>query len=238
MQLLSLSLSINTHKRFHPYIGKETYMLSKKLIDRFSDFNSKAQMAGSSSEPSSSTSQKKSYSDMTFSGIGNLIKLLPTGTVFAFQFLNPVLSNNGQCHTVNKVLTSVFVGLCGLSCFFSSFTDSYTGSDGATHYGIATMKGLWPSPDSGKSVDLSQYKLQMGDFVHALFSVVVFAALALLDPNTVDCFYPSFESTQKALMMSLPPVIGVVASAVFAMFPSRRHGIGYPSSSNQSTSNE
>ncbi|XP_057957160.1 protein DMP2-like [Malania oleifera] len=211
-------------------------MLSKKLFDPSSDFNSEAQMAGSSNESSSSTSQKKSYSDMTFSGIGNLIKLLPTGTVFAFQFLNPVLSNNGQCHPVNKVLTSVLIGLCGLSCFFSSFTDSYTGSDGATHYGIVTTKGLWPSPDSSESVDVSQYKLQVGDFVHALFSVVVFAAVSLLDSNTVDCFYPSFESTQKALMMSLPPVIGVVASAVFAVFPCRRHGIGYPSSSNKSAS--
>lgn len=40
--------------------------------------------------------------DRVFKGVGDLIKLLPSGTVFLFQFLSPLLTNNGQCHTVNK----------------------------------------------------------------------------------------------------------------------------------------
>ncbi|KAA8527520.1 hypothetical protein F0562_034765 [Nyssa sinensis] len=107
--------------------------------------------------------------------------------------------------------------------------DSYTDDDGKTHYGIATMKGLWPSKDS-RSKDLSSYKLRFGDFVHAFFSLVVFAVVSLLDSNTVQCFYPSFESSEKVLLMVLPPVIGAVSSSVFVMFPNKRHGIGYPSS--------
>ena len=71
----------------------------------------------------------------TLTGFGNLIKLLPTGTVFLYQFLNPVLTNNGNCHVSNKYMSGALIGLCGLSCFFSSFTDSYTGTDGMTHYG-------------------------------------------------------------------------------------------------------
>jgi len=177
----------------------------------------------------SNSSDSSSMKDKTLTGVGNLIKLLPTGTVFLFQFLNPVLTNNGKCHTINKYMSGILLAISGFSCFFSSFTDSYTGTDRATHYGIATVKGLWPSTDSG-SVDLSKYKLRFGDFVHAFFALIVFAVVGLLDTNTVECFYPSFQSSEKVLLMVLPPVIGTVASSVFVMFPNTRHGIGYPSS--------
>ncbi|XVF66328.1 hypothetical protein PTKIN_Ptkin10aG0026600 [Pterospermum kingtungense] len=181
-------------------------------------------------KPSSSLS---SISDITFTGLGNLIKLLPTGTVFIFQFLNPVLTNNGHCSPINKVFTSILIGLCGFSCAFSCFTDSYKGSDGLIHYGIVTVKGLWPCSDPG-SVDMSRYKLRIGDFVHAFFSVIIFAVLSLLDTNTVQCFYPSFQSTEKVLLMALPPVIGAISGTVFMAFPNTRHGIGYPSSNSNS----
>ncbi|KAB2067716.1 hypothetical protein ES319_A09G247400v1 [Gossypium barbadense] len=180
--------------------------------------------------PSSSST---SISDKTFTSLGNLIKLLPTGTVFIFQFLNPVLTNYGHCSPVNKVLTSSLIGLCGFSCAFSCFTDSYKGGDGLVHYGIATVNGLWPYSGSD-SVDLSKYKLRIGDFVHAFFSVIVFAVLSLLDSNTVQCFYPSFEATEKVLLMVLPPVIGAVSGLAFMVFPNTRHGIGYPSSTDSS----
>uniref|UniRef100_A0A5B7CBM2 DUF679 domain membrane protein 2 n=1 Tax=Davidia involucrata TaxID=16924 RepID=A0A5B7CBM2_DAVIN len=178
-------------------------------------------------------STAKSVREKTFTGVGNLIKLLPSGTVFLFQFLNPLLTNNGKCHTINKYLSGILIGVCGFSCCFSSFTDSYTGSDGNTHYGVATVKGLWPSKNSG-SVDLSSYKLRFSDFVHALFSLVVFAVVALLDTNTVECLYPSFESSEKVLLMVLPPLIGAISSSVFVLFPNKRHGIGYPSTQSSS----
>ncbi|KAI3964109.1 hypothetical protein MKW92_046544 [Papaver armeniacum] len=184
--------------------------------------------SSSSSSPSKqlrSSSQK--LGDMAFKGVGNLLKVLPTGTVFLYQFLSPVVSNNGHCHTINKYLTGILLTICGFSCCFTSFTDSYVGSDGVTHYGIATTKGLWPS---SKSENLSAYKLRIGDFVHGFFTVLVFAVIVLLDPNTVGCYYPSFESSQKVLLMVLPPVVGAISSSVFMIFPNKRHGIGYPSS--------
>ncbi|XP_065863496.1 protein DMP2-like [Euphorbia lathyris] len=174
------------------------------------------------------SSSNNSMKEKTFTGIGNLLKLLPTGTVFIFQFLNPVLTNNGHCTTVHKYLSGILIGLCGFSCAFSTFTDSYVGSDGKVHYGIATKKGLWPGSNGGGSVDMSSYKLKFGDFVHSFLTVVVFAVVSLLDSNTVQCFYPSFESTEKTLLMVLPPVIGAISGTVFMIFPNRRHGIGYP----------
>lgn len=174
------------------------------------------------------------FKNKTFSGVGNLIKLLPTGTVFTFQFLNPVLTNNGQCTVVNKYLSSILIAFCGLSCIFSSFTDSYEDEDGTQHYGIATLNGFWPTPASSSDVDVSKYKLRIGDFVHAAFAVVVFGVVALLDNNTVECLYPGFETNEKMLMMALPPVIGTISGSVFMAFPNIRHGIGYPSTSQNS----
>ncbi|XP_077243577.1 transmembrane protein, putative (DUF679 domain membrane protein 2) [Tasmannia lanceolata] len=186
------------------------------------------QMAGESKKATSKTTQQ-SIGDKTFTGLGNLIRLLPTGTVFIFQFLSPLLTNNGECNTINKYLTGVLLLLSGFSCCFASFTDSYTGTDGRFHYAIVTKNGLWPFSDSeSKSMDFSKYKLQFGDFVHSFFSLIVFGVVAILDTNTVSCYFPSMESSQKTLLMALPPSVGALSSFVFMVFPNKRHGIGYP----------
>ncbi|GLT34818.1 hypothetical protein SLA2020_093110 [Shorea laevis] len=191
-------------------------------------------MGNKSSSSSSSSSSKSSISNKTLSGVGNLIKLLPTGTVFLFRFLSPVVTNNGNCHNGNyKLLTVMLLAVCAFSCAFACFIDSYKGSDGLTHYAIITKKGLWPSPSS-EHVNLSSYRLRFRDFVHAYFTVKVFAVVALLDGNTVDCFHPAHKSTGKILLKVLPPAIGTISGSVFMLFPNKRHGIGYPSSSDGS----
>ncbi|CAI0560143.1 unnamed protein product [Linum tenue] len=172
--------------------------------------------------------RQRSTHEMVYSGLGNMIRMLPTGTVFMFQFLNPVLSNNGKCQSsVNKYMVGALLAVCGFSCCFTSFTDSYVDADGKIRYGIATFRGFWPASDSG-GTDFSGYRVGVGDFFHAFLSMVVFATVSLLDGNTVSCFYTAFESQQKVLLMALPPVIGMVSSAVFAVFPNKRRGIGYP----------
>ncbi|XXG54345.1 hypothetical protein AAC387_Pa03g2252 [Persea americana] len=60
--------------------------------------------------------------------------------------------------------------------------------------------------------------------------------VALFDSNTVGCYYSSFETEQKALLMALPPVVGAISSTVFVVFPNTRHGIGYPAT--QATAKE
>ncbi|KAL8161931.1 hypothetical protein V2J09_013420 [Rumex salicifolius] len=173
--------------------------------------------------------------EKTLAGIGNLIKLLPTGTVFAFQFLSPLVTNNGHCHPVNKALTGILLAVCGFSCAFSCFTDSYTGPDGARHYAVATRKGLWPSPEETAGFDSSRYRLRPGDFVHAFFAIIVFCVLVVLDKNSVECFVPGLEASNGMMLMVLPPAVGTVASTVFAAFPTTRHGIGYPSEDDSSS---
>ncbi|KAJ4957340.1 hypothetical protein NE237_014123 [Protea cynaroides] len=176
-----------------------------------------------------SSTSGKNLTNKAVQKMGYLIKLLPTGTVFFFRFLNPLFTHNGQCHTVNKVFTGILIVNCAFSCFITTFIDSYVGSDGLVHYGIATIAGLWPSPAS-ELVDLKKFKIRIGDFVVAFCSQIVFAVVSLLDADTIQCYYPSLETNQNLFVMLLPPVVGILASAVFFYFGRKRNGIGYPAS--------
>ncbi|KAG7632086.1 Protein DMP [Arabidopsis suecica] len=175
---------------------------------------------------SPASSENMANTNKTLTGLESLIKLLPTGTLFIYLLLNPVLTNDGECSTGNKVMSSILVALCSFSCVFSCFTDSFKGVDGSRKFGIVTKKGLWTYAEPG-SVDLSKYKLRIADFVHAGFVLAVFGTLVLLDANTASCFYPRFRETQKTLVMALPPAVGVASATIFALFPSKRSGIGY-----------
>jgi len=170
-----------------------------------------------------------SVADRALRGVADLIKLLPSGTVFLLQFLSPLVTNNGHCAAFNKVLSGALVALCGAFCAFSSFTDSYVGSDGRVYYGVVTPRGLrtfTPDPDAAAR-DLSAYRLRAGDFVHAALALLVFATIALLDADTVACLYPALELSERTMMAVLPPVVGGVAGYVFMVFPNNRHGVGY-----------
>ncbi|KAG0500296.1 hypothetical protein HPP92_000368 [Vanilla planifolia] len=174
-------------------------------------------------------SKSQTVGDKIFESVGDLIKLLPSGTVFAYQFLNPLVTNHGRCNRFEKVLDVVLLIACGLSCAFSCFTDSYVAADGRVYYGIVTPKGLHPfsDPDAAQR-DLSGYRLRPADFVHAAVSVAVLATVAVLDSYTVACLFPGLVAAQPMLVKVLPAAVGAVASGVFVAFPNKRHGIGYP----------
>lgn len=186
------------------------------------------------SNPSSgaaATVRTVSVADRALRGVADLIKLLPSGTVFLFQFLSPLVTNNGHCaaSTLNKALSGALVALCGAFCAFSSFTDSYVAADGRVYYGVVTRRGLrtFAADPDAAGRDLSAYRLRAGDFVHAALSLLVFATIALLDADTVACLYPALEVSERTMMAVLPPVVGGVAGYVFMVFPDNRHGIGY-----------
>lgn len=168
--------------------------------------------------------------NQTLASTAHLANLLPTGTVLAFQVLCPIVSNSGHCDQVSSVMTECLLVLCALSCFLVSFTDSFRGTDGKLHYGLATPKGLWTFENLKDAVipDGGRYKVQFLDFVHAFLSVLVFAAIALLDDNVVRCLYPAPKHQTKEVLDVLPVGIGFFCSMLFVVFPTTRHGIGYP----------
>lgn len=168
--------------------------------------------------------------DKVFSSSSNLIKLLPTTTVLIFQVLSPTATNGGACYTANKYLTGCLLGLCGILCSAAPFTDSYKESDGTLYYGIVTINGLWTlNSEINKTVDLSSYKLKFLDFVHSVLSVLVFGSVAFMDSDVVNCYYADVRANAKQLVINLPLGVGFICSLLFVVFPTTRHGMGYPS---------
>ncbi|CAI9101566.1 OLC1v1038926C1 [Oldenlandia corymbosa var. corymbosa] len=163
----------------------------------------------------------------------HLSNLLPTGTLLAFQLLTPIATNNGSCDAVTRSMTSIILIVLGLSCFLACFTDSFKATDGQVYYGFATRKGLfvfdYPAASaSGLPGDLSKYRLNFIDVIHAVLSVLVFVAVALRDKNVVGCFYPAPEKETQEVLDIVPVSIGLICSLLFMIFPTRRHGIGFP----------
>ncbi|KAH6789106.1 transmembrane protein [Perilla frutescens var. frutescens] len=160
----------------------------------------------------------------------NLANLLPTGTIFAFQLLTPIFTNGGSCDTTTRPTALLIV--LAISCLLASFTDSIKCANGDVHYGFVTTKGLWMFDFSNASAsglpDLSKYRLKMMDVMHALLSLSVFVAVALRDKNVVRCFYPMPGNEAQQMLDVVPVAIGFVSSLLFVLFPTKRHGIGYP----------
>ncbi|KAF0921005.1 hypothetical protein E2562_037984 [Oryza meyeriana var. granulata] len=175
--------------------------------------------------------------DKTLSGASDLLKLLPTGTVLAFQALAPSFSNHGVCHAAaNRYLVLALIGACAASCVLLSFTDSLIGRDGKLYYGVATLRGFRPFNFAGtrderaavfKDLDLSRLRITALDFVHAFLSAVVFLAVALADAAVQTCLFPDAGPDMRELLVNLPLGAGFMSSMVFMIFPTTRKSIGY-----------
>ncbi|XP_009410685.2 protein DMP3 [Musa acuminata AAA Group] len=182
--------------------------------------------------PASSSQQTISQA---LASTAHLANLLPTGTLLAFQLLTPVFTNNGSCDTATRLMTQALLLLLAASCFLACFTDSIrSAADGRVYYGFATRRGMWlfnydyvASP-SAALPDLSKYRVRAVDWVHAVLSVLVFASVALRDRNAVSCLYPRPSRETEEALSVLPLGVGVISSLLFVVFPTRRHGIGYP----------
>ncbi|EEF44369.1 protein DMP7 [Ricinus communis] len=167
----------------------------------------------------------------TFKGTGHLAKLLPTGSVLAFQILSPILTHQGQCRTTTSMsLTLALLTTCALSCFLLCLTDSFRDERGKVRYGLATFRGLWVLDGSLKlsAEEAESYKLRFIDFLHAFMSALVFGAVAFFDKNVVNCFCSNPSEEVKDLLVAVPVGVGVVCSILFLRFPTKRHGIGTP----------
>jgi|UniRef100_A0A2N9HVH3 hypothetical protein len=179
--------------------------------------------------------QQRATQSLT-STVANLANLLPTGTLLAFQLLMPVFTQNGTCDSATGTMTFILLTILAFSCFLASFTDSVKGTDEQVYYGFVTSKGLWlfdcPDPSSKglTPAKLSEKKFQRGlrDWAHAILSVLVFGAVALRDKNVVQCFYPMPRKETQEVLNILPIGIGIICSLCFTVFPTTRHGIGYP----------
>ncbi|OIV91519.1 hypothetical protein TanjilG_08931 [Lupinus angustifolius] len=182
-------------------------------------------------EPSLSLSQRAL--SQTLTSTANLANLLPTGTLLAFQLLTPVFTNNGSCDSVTHILTIILFSILSFSCFIACFTDTVNTSDGKVYHGVATFNGLWlfdyyPELTASELPDLRKYKVRLIDWVHAVLSVLVFCVVALKDKNVLSCFYPKPEHETEEVLDIVPLGVGTICTLLFLIFPTTRHGIGFP----------
>ncbi|KAJ3692294.1 hypothetical protein LUZ60_012644 [Juncus effusus] len=165
-----------------------------------------------------------------FKSAASLAKHLPTGTVLVFQILSPVFTNQGTCDHVNRIMASCLVAFLGLLVVFFNFTDSFKDSSGTVRYVVATRTGCWVIDGTKipSSVTVELYKLKFIDFFHSFMALMVFASVALFDNNIESCFYPVMSYDTKQILTAVPLATGLIGSVMFVVFPSTRHGIGFP----------
>ncbi|KMZ73338.1 hypothetical protein ZOSMA_14G01020 [Zostera marina] len=126
----------------------------------------------------------------------------------------------------------VVVVVCGLSCVLQSFTDSYKDEEGVVQYGVASRNGMWffqrDIGDVLPTEKVEEYRIKVIDFVHAFMSLLVFVAVVLFDKNVVNCLLPGRNGKEKEVLVMAPFGIGFVCSVLFIVFPTTRHGVGFP----------
>lgn len=222
---------------------KKKKIMSLRTRPIASSSNSNGASISSDHSPDSQKNQpppSPSFYKLALQSTANLANLLPTGTLLAFQLLTPVFTNNGSCDAATRPLTFVLLVILAVSCFLASFTDSFKASDGQIYYGFATPNGLWIFDQQGIPgpipADLIKYRLNFIDVVHAVLSVLVFFAVAFRDKNVLTCFYPKPGHETQEVLDIVPIGIGLICSLLFVIFPTRRHGIGYPVTSDHDSS--
>ncbi|XP_057777249.1 protein DMP9-like [Salvia miltiorrhiza] len=185
----------------------------------------------STGEPPSTGRKRRAVASgvqKTLSKTSLLANFLPTGTLLTFEMVLPSIYANGECSAVTTHMIYALLALCGFSCFFFHFTDSFKGPDGKVYYGFVTPRGLAVFK-SGLGVhvpDDDKFKLGLSDFVHAMMSVLVFAAIAFSDYRITGCVFPGHAKELDEVMQSFPLMVGIVCSGLFLVFPTTRYGIG------------
>ncbi|KAM3298576.1 hypothetical protein ACQJBY_040180 [Aegilops geniculata] len=164
----------------------------------------------------------------------NLVQLLPTGSVMAYQILAPSFSNQGKCCPSNWWITLGLVVVLAASCVFFAFTDSVV-HKGKVYYGIATIEGInifnisreeQEKEFKGMDSELKKRCIKKQDFSHAFLTVVVFLTMAFSDVGLQNCFFPDAGTDAQQLLKNLPLGMAVFSSLVFTIFPSKRNFIG------------
>uniref|UniRef100_A0A0D9XYV7 Uncharacterized protein n=1 Tax=Leersia perrieri TaxID=77586 RepID=A0A0D9XYV7_9ORYZ len=172
--------------------------------------------------------------DKVMSVSANLAQLLPTGSVLAYQSLSASFTNQGECLPSNRCLSLGLVVFLSAACVFFAFTDSIT-YKGKVYYGVA-MKGRLNLFNLSKleekklftelKPELEKRGLSIQDFVHGVFSAVVFLTVAASDVGLQNCFFPHVGKDGKELFKNMPLGMALLSSFVFMIFPTKRRGIG------------
>lgn len=143
-----------------------------------------------------------------------LVYVMPLGSFFSYKLLSNVACSN-------KALTAIFISACGLGCFFTSCFTNMVMEEEEEDGGEACNNTRIIRYGCSKC-------LKTQDFIHAVSSTVLFAAVALTDQNSVNAFYPCKISDGTMLFLRwLPILVGFASGCAVLKWPSSRRGLGY-----------
>ncbi|KAK7391171.1 hypothetical protein VNO78_19583 [Psophocarpus tetragonolobus] len=165
------------------------------------------------------------FVNVILGGAARLNVLLPAVSTLAFSSFVPILTNGGECSTLNHWSMGIFLAILALCSFFLTFTDSFKTASGKLYYGVATIRGIWTCYGARKKPCVpSDYRLTWTDIFHASLSLLSFIAFAGVHQDVVKCYYPGLP---RKVTNTLTLMICFLVS-FFIVFPSKRRGIGYP----------
>jgi hypothetical protein len=181
--------------------------------------------------------QQPAAADRVFTSSANLLQLVPTGPVLAFQTLAASFTNQGNCYKSILSLTVGLVTFLTATCIFSAFTDCVPDRSGKVRKGVALpgrlhIIGLSRKEQSVlfESRVLRQRRLKRLDWIHAFFSAVVFLTIAGSDVGLQNCFFPKADDNDRQLLKNLPLGVAVLSSFVFIIFPTTRKTVCFDDS--------
>ncbi|KAM3207936.1 hypothetical protein ACQJBY_062921 [Aegilops geniculata] len=183
--------------------------------------------------PAAAAGPASKTTDKVMSSAANLAQLLPTGTMLAYQALSPSFTNHGKCEASNQWLTAALVIILAALCILFSFTDSVLGRDQKLYYGVATPRGfnVFNFSDEEEKLkwtpaEFRRLRIRPLDFLHAIFTALVFLTVAFSDVGLQNCFFPNAGRNTTELLKNLSLGIAFLSSFVFMVFPTKRKGIG------------
>lgn len=151
-----------------------------------------------------------------------------------FQTLAPLTTNNGICGAPEKAVTGVFLAVLCFVCFATAFTQRVAGTDdGKQHYVLLTPaacinKSLTTTSSARDEAAVKAAGNAGGqDLVHAGFSTLLLAVLALLTPPVTTCYYPHLADV---IIKAVPPILALAVSGLMLMLRAPRAGVGLPGS--------
>ncbi|PNH08555.1 hypothetical protein TSOC_004880 [Tetrabaena socialis] len=161
----------------------------------------------------------------------------PTHTLTVFQILgNLVINDSSYCQDQERSLVIAMLVLFALACFFASFTDTYSASNGQSYW-VLIMPFYGPlcfslPTDDDKDKVYDMYFLKIRDYVHATLSTAAFVLIMLFTNPICMCIFPSGlkDGTSRfdaAIVRTVPIVVALLIGMIMICLGPPRQMLGF-----------
>ncbi|KAG2490176.1 hypothetical protein HYH03_011305 [Edaphochlamys debaryana] len=161
----------------------------------------------------------------------------PTHTLTIFQILaNLVINDSPKCEDQERSLIIAMLVLFAIACFFSSFTDTYTATNGQKYW-VLIMPFYGPlcfslPTDEDKDRVYDYYYLKIRDYVHAVLATAAFLLIMLFTNPTCMCIFPDPAANgtsqfSDAVVRTVPVVVALLIGMMMICLGPPRQMLGF-----------